>query len=305
MKKILLFILILMKVHFLFSQEFVFPMYFEDSQGNRDTIYIGYDAQGSRDVILTEFGELDISDIPFNSTFDVRISNKSDLFEEDYTAPLFHSKRKIIPTPTDYFDSPAQVNIDIHALHWPVSASWDASVFDHFQREGSIFSSRHPHSWWDISWYPVWWGGSDLARVLMADEQTVVFAENFPEDWFAYTSNDSQVFYVDELNRPIATYFVVLGDSTLITLNVAEMNSDLLFKLSPNPTSGKTQIQLAENIVLENAMIELYSPSGKLLYSAKPRSQVHTLDVAHLSQDMYLLRLWDGERWRVQKLMKQ
>lgn len=108
-----------------------------------------------------------------------------------------------------------------------------------------------------------------------------------------YYESDSELYMSDEANCYIDW------------ISGLDINATSSFELLPNPTNGKTQIQLAENISLENAMIELYSPSGKLLYSAKPRSQVHTMDVEHLSLGMYLLRLWDGERWRVQKLIKQ
>ncbi len=72
----------------------------------------------------------------------------------------------------------------------------------------------------------------------------------------------------------------------------------------PNPANTETQIQFTENAVLEKAMIELYSPSGRLLYSVKPTNYFHKIVLAHLSRGLYLVRLWDGERWRVQKLMK-
>ncbi|MCK9449748.1 MAG: T9SS type A sorting domain-containing protein [Bacteroidales bacterium] len=94
-------------------------------------------------------------------------------------------------------------------------------------------------------------------------------------------------------------------DGTVSLDEYPAVESAFVISVFPNPANTETQIQFAENAVLENAMIELYCPSGRLLYIARPTNHFHPIDVAHLSQGMYLLRLWDGERWRVQKLMKQ
>ncbi len=92
MKKIVLITVIVLTANFIRAQEFVFPMYFEDALGNRDTVFLGYDPNGSRDVILPEFGELDIAHIPFDSVFDVRITNQADINANETTEALFHTK---------------------------------------------------------------------------------------------------------------------------------------------------------------------------------------------------------------------
>ncbi|MDD4374769.1 MAG: T9SS type A sorting domain-containing protein [Bacteroidales bacterium] len=74
-------------------------------------------------------------------------------------------------------------------------------------------------------------------------------------------------------------------------------------RLYPNPASNHIWLQLPENTSLAQAQIELYSPAGKLLHNAKPSSHFHKIDVAHLPKGLYLVRLWDGERWYVEKLV--
>jgi hypothetical protein len=49
--------------------------------------------------------------------------------------------------------------------------------------------------------------------------------------------------------------------------------------------------------------IELYSPTGRLLHKAQPTSQFHKIDVAHLPKGLYLVRVWDGEAWKTNKLL--
>ncbi len=302
MKKLILFVIILLKANLLCAQEFVFPMYFEDALGNRDTVFIGYDANGSRDVILPEFGEVDIAHIPFDSVFEVRITNQSDINGTGYVAALFHTKRKIILPPAEFYYWP-QANIDIHALHWPVKASWDASLFDHLMREGTLFSAVHPYGWWDVIWHPVWWGDSNFDKLIMIENQEITFTPNYPENWQDYPQGESQVFYGDSLGRPIATYFVVFGDSTLITVSTTEVSFGSRVSLSPNPATTHTWLQLSENTPLAQAQIELYSPTGRLLYKAQPQDYFHKIEVAHLPKGLYLVRVWDGKKWLVEKLV--
>jgi hypothetical protein len=62
-------------------------------------------------------------------------------------------------------------------------------------------------------------------------------------------------------------------------------------------------LQLPENITLENARVELYSPTGRQLYKAQPTSYFHKIETTNLPAGLYLVRLWNGERWMVEKLV--
>ncbi|MBZ0242741.1 MAG: T9SS type A sorting domain-containing protein, partial [Bacteroidales bacterium] len=75
------------------------------------------------------------------------------------------------------------------------------------------------------------------------------------------------------------------------------------WQLYPNPASTQTWLQLAEHTALKHARIELYSPTGRLLHKAKPTSHFHEIDVAHLPKGLYLVRVWNGESWYVEKLV--
>ncbi len=74
-------------------------------------------------------------------------------------------------------------------------------------------------------------------------------------------------------------------------------------KLTPNPATTQAWLQLPENTPLAQAQIELYSPTGRLLYKAQPTSYFHKIDVALLPKGLYLVRVWDGKKWVVEKLV--
>jgi hypothetical protein len=77
----------------------------------------------------------------------------------------------------------------------------------------------------------------------------------------------------------------------------------LQWQVFPNPATTQAWLQLPENTPLAQVQIELYSPTGRLLYKAQPTGQFHKIDVAHLPKGLYLVRVWDGERWRAEKLV--
>jgi len=70
--------------------------------------------------------------------------------------------------------------------------------------------------------------------------------------------------------------------------------------VGPNPATIELLLQLPENIPPEQAQIELFNPTGKLLYKVQPASRFHSIETAHLPAGLYLVRLWDGERWRTE-----
>jgi hypothetical protein len=93
---------------------------------------------------------------------------------------------------------------------------------------------------------------------------------------------------------------IALPDTVGVITATASANE---IKVYPNPATTELWLQLPENTPIVQARIELYSPAGKLLHKTKPSSHFHKIDVAHLPKGLYLVRLWDGERWYVEKLV--
>ncbi len=75
------------------------------------------------------------------------------------------------------------------------------------------------------------------------------------------------------------------------------------FIIYPNPATNQVWLQLPENMQLSQAQIELYSPTGRLLYKVQLTSQFHMIEVAHFPRGLYQVRVWDGEKWLVEKLV--
>ncbi|PKP47958.1 MAG: hypothetical protein CVT92_16510 [Bacteroidetes bacterium HGW-Bacteroidetes-1] len=78
------------------------------------------------------------------------------------------------------------------------------------------------------------------------------------------------------------------------------------FLLYPNPTTTTTTwLQLPEHTPQSPMQVQLISPRGGVVYEATASGRFHQLSTAHLPAGLYLVRLWDGEKWLVQKLVKE
>ena len=137
MKTILL--LFLFISYNLLSQEFSFPLYFEDAKGNKDTITLGYDINAT-DGIDASFGEENINIIPWDSILDVRVGY---LFR-DYR---FLTKKQILNKDCNKAVYPHYATIPIKSKNYPVKISWNKDLFNNSCRNKTILTDWSPGGW--------------------------------------------------------------------------------------------------------------------------------------------------------------
>lgn len=133
------------------AQQFEFPIFFENAQGEKDTIIMGYDPEATTGID-TAFGEVNIKGTPF-SGFDVRNTdvNYSYLWcsiNENVDYSTFHSKKQITNDNCEIPWGPFNAIIFEH-IHFPVTVSWDRSAFAEYCTSGPMISDWHPGGWYD------------------------------------------------------------------------------------------------------------------------------------------------------------
>ncbi len=269
------------------AQMFSFEMVFEDAVGNTDTLILGYDVSAT-DTIDVFFGELNIVSEPLDSEFDVRISNG--LTNAYYnTGPSWSSKKQILPLPCNPNYPTHVALIDIKSSNWPVTATWDSSLFTGFCNNGSVFTSVNPGGWWDTG------SPSDLWRVILNSENSVTFTSNVPDSGIAEAYS-----YVNSAEDTLAVFFLAFGDSTLISTPTSNNEIELAGNLSiyPNPTSGEINIVLPK--VLINApqvLIQVIDFNGRIIKNIEINTfeKRIILNISDLSEGSYLLRIKDEE----------
>lgn len=240
MKKITLIPYLLLISTFSFSQEFSFQLYFSDSAGNKDTITLGYDLNATSGIDLM-FGETNIISTPLDTGLDVRISDEWANNFYNYLPGTYHTKKQIV-----YKSCGANpiISIDIFTNNWPVTATWDSTLFSANCRYGSVFTSFTPGGWWDVL------SPSNLIWAILAEKNQVTFTTN--DDGF---NNDAYSFINSNLDT-IPVFWVAMGDSSIIYPGINNIETLDNIKLFPNPSSDYIFYSLLNSkLVIENIQV--------------------------------------------------
>jgi hypothetical protein len=286
-----------------FAQEFSFKMYFEDAAGNRDSILLGYDVNGTN-AVDPSFGENNIMNTPFKAGLDVRAGNiwwkkeaaaisylKDDPIVKNFLNQTpFQSRTQIVRNMKtcipgsvwkgDYFKVLPIIELNIATAHWPVRAYWDKEVFNNDCVRGSVFTNTHPGAWWD--------GGQYHFRSDMSVKNEEVF-----NLW-------DQSYWIDHNNIKVPVYWVAFADSSLI-MNELQLEKLLSvsstgaikgsFKTYPNPTTGQLQFDVPARFGKIES-IEVYSIVGQKLLSLPSTSNS---DISTLSSGTYFIVIRNNE----------
>ena len=282
MKTQILTVLFFLVVTLTNGQEFSFAMYFEDAAGNKDTLIVGYDINAT-DTIDSIFGEINIISQPLDREFDVRVTDE--LLKRSHSptlTPTYHTKKQIIRHPcfpVGYSYGYPVMSIDFKCTHWPVTATWDSTLFTDTCRNVSLLTSQNPGGWWDgITLY------SDLFRVLLKETREVTFTKNHDNFVNPHTS------YVNDYGDTISVFWVGIGRFSLSS-NVLETERDKMIYYF-NITNNSLTIKLNDNKRLIE-MIQLTDLSGKIIQN---KVMTNNIDISKLNHGLYICRFTTNDR---------
>ncbi len=251
------------------GQEFSFKMYFEDAIGNKDTLELGYDVNAT-DTIDAIFGEINIIGVPLDSVFDIRIS---DAFWNNSNG-TFQTKKQIVNR--NNCKALTLITIDFKCNNWPVTATWDNSVFSDTCRNGSVFTSVHPGGWWDTG------SPSDLWRAELVNTNQVTFTSNYYSGQF-----DENYAYINNQNDTIPVFWQAFGDSTILMVGTEEIVSNNDIEIFPNPTINNITIQfIDQDLKIED--IQVLNINGK----SQPITVTgKNIDLTKIPNGLYFIQL--------------
>jgi hypothetical protein len=292
--KLLLIFIFILPVR-LVAQQFSFEMRFADAAGNKDTITLGYDVNGSN-AIDAAFGEQNINGQAWKTGLDVRAGNRwwkehaskqahlqgKDAFVDAFiNAQPMQSKKQIVKHTGDcklgsvwtgdYWKIVPIIELDINTAHWPVTASWDSKAFDNDCRKGSVFTARYPGGWWDTDYTKF--------KAEMLQQNSVTFYDNT----HGYTEGSGK----------IPVYWLAIADSSLtfddlemewlLSLSVTDIITAAAPQIYPNPADDR--ITITTSAALQEARI--YTLQGQLAI----RSNSAVIDVSNLSSGIYMVEV--------------
>lgn len=254
------------------GQQFSFQMNFVDAVGNRDSLILGYDTNGT-DTIDAAFGETNIISTPLDSVFDVRVTNEQYNRQYGFTAGTYHTKKQIVTNHCSLFGI-SIIAIDIFSKHFPITATWNSNLFNDTCRNGSLFTSFNPGGWWDVG------AISDLGRVILKDVSQVTFTSQvigIPYEWYAYINNS---------NDTISTFWLTMYDSTIILSSVGNISTgNQPIIVFPNPADGNINLQFPLQFG-QPKEIEVYSPVGQHILSTNTFIEI---SVESLNRGVYFI----------------
>lgn len=267
---------------FSFAQTFSFEMYFEDATGAKDTLLFGYDAAAT-DSIDVSFQETNIISQPWSSEFEARITvlnppNAWDYDEFMSVPEIGHLKKEI--KKEDCLDQSLYISmIQLKNAVYPVTVTWDNSLFNDPCRINSIITDWHPVGWFD-------------AIVGSSMPQNLVELKNNAPDSFSYTS----IHNINSNQDTLDVLFLALGNQNQVFVGLDELESAL--NIYPNPASTTLHI---EGISAFD-QVNIIDFQGNLYPT--PRSE-NILTIESLPPGVYLIRVTNDDRNFYHRFIKQ
>ncbi len=254
MKNLFLFLL-LIPASLAAQEEFSYKLYFEDAAGNKDTVVIGFDANGTKGIDAI-FGEEDILNHPWSNNMEVRIGNMTQNpgggtnmgpYPSSFTA-INHTKKQIVKKDCSQNWSQAYevVYVLLKHVEFPLTISWDHQAVSNSCTNRNFMTDWHPGCWFDCH---------------------VVGTEQEPFD--LNTLNSKQLEYISlhnvEGNDTTQVLFVSMSN---FTLNTKHLSADQ-FTVSKNPFEEAFSIQGN----LEETNIQILDFQGKKVSFTKSENQ--------------------------------
>lgn len=292
----------------LYAQQFSFKLRFADAAGNRDTVTLGYDINGSN-AINAAFGEQDITGQAWKNGLDVRAGNmwwkeyatgqsflqgKNAFVDAFINAQPMQSKTQVVKNvggcqlgtvwKNDFWKVIPIIELDIKTSNWPVTAYWDHAAFNDNCRKGSVLTARHPGGWWDADY--------DKFKAGLLQQDSIVFWNN----GYSYTDGTNKT--------PVI--WVAFADSSLTfddlemewLLSTPHMAPKPAFNVYPNPAGDRIHIDAPATI----QAVHIYTVTGQpMLYTHNT-----VIDIAALCAGVYFIEATDDNGMKyISRFMKE
>jgi hypothetical protein len=267
---------------FSFAQTFSFEMYFEDAAGGKDTLVFGYDAAAT-DSIDVLFQEINVISQPWSSQFEARITvlNPPNAwgYDEFMSVPeIGHLKKEI--KKEDCLDQSLHISmIQLKNAVYPVTVTWDNSLFNDPCRINSIITDWHPVGWFDAI------VGSSMPQI------PVELKYSEPAS-FSYTS----IHNINSNQDTLDVLFLALGNQNQVFVGLNELETGL--SIHPNPATATLQIE--EISAFDE--VSIIDFQGKVYPT--PRSE-NVLTIESLPPGVYIIRVSNDERNFYHRFVKQ
>ncbi len=283
--------------------EFSFTLYAEDAKGNRDSVILGYHPDARQDEVLdTRFADLDISDKPFDSIFEIRAHKIFWLWTKGIQNPPFlnkgMSKHLTLTHNSEKCFDPYQFGygrnmgfILVKIKYPPLKLSWDKTLFS------KILHPCINQSFLFYSDYPMYFMFNHelLKKVTYLKEVSEI-----PESQLIPVKFKNNLGLIDSFQ----TNYVISFEKSSMTTSTYETAYTSLQHVFPNPCNYELNIILPEPF--ENCDVTILDPIGAILNPEYGHSQYQiTINTKPLKAGSYFIsvRTKGGKRY-IAKFLK-
>lgn len=274
---------------------FELPLYFEDAEGNKDTIVIGADINGDwNDNQATQFGEIVDSSL-IDTVLDVRLI-------KSWNSEL--TKIAIVESNDDCFFPIADMpRILLFAKYPPLKVHYDYSIIQ------ANFCNPNRVVFWYINDIlvvdpiPIY---SPPAINCLTNLNTVTLNWN---ELIAQVGLGSSNYFFNQSGDSLRLYGTQLIDSPFQGMwpwwdtcgEIVDINNLDHYNISiSNPINNILNINAKQNF----ESFELFSTNGNLVLQ-KVNNQNNNIDVGHLANGIYILRIKLKSKYQTIKIVKQ
>lgn len=276
----------------LFSQEFQFPIIAE-SNGNLDTIIIGFDAMASIELD-SQFNEIDISNEPFDPVFEVRVG-QIEINDLDcdanialYSPDLITYMSKVDIVPKSCVDNPVNPNpsgldpissLFFRSQDLPIVLRWDATVLQNDCLRGSLMTDWHPGGWFDAGC-----GELAVSPFSMESVDSVLITQQ------------SGIYVVDSFGDTLTMIHVALVDKVMVSTRELLNQSITIY---PNPTNGLLHI---ESDQIRISSVEVYNTTSQLVIASQ---NAENINLSTLPSGVYFLSIKTADGILTKRVIKE
>jgi hypothetical protein len=250
-----------------FAQSFVLPIYLLDGLGNMDTVYVSGDLTASTNLD-TNFGEVNLNGIPYDSTFEARLTY--DVFSatriETKKQALYYECSAILPAM--YFQ---QNPVLIRCKNWPLVIKWDRDLVDSIPLciQYSGISN-------DLGYF-----GGNNPQSYLNSKDSVIYSQANLQTYYNSGTNSGQ-------SAPIYVLAIgIVGDGTV----GFEAIPSSTFSIYPNPATTQLTINL-DGLPVDQ--VSIYNANGALVNKVKQPTD-NRLDVNNLPIGVYIAVIKVGD----------
>ena len=260
------------------TPQFIMPIWFEDSLGNKDTVWVGGDTAASYSEINTQFGEVEITN-PFDSIFEVRAVHTDD---------SNWRTSKIIIEGTDTPGQcilPSGTRIMFYAKYPPVHISWDTTLLvENYPCNINTILTPDQYVFLLQNWYE-----ARIIHCMMTTDSIEI--ENLspipPPDQLEHP------FEVEGLGVKVipGLWFTGFWDSPhcYTTLPASDIDLEVQISLSPNPVNNHFTLSNYSGLAIR--MVRIHNLGGQEVYSTPSFGDSIRIPINSLVSGFYTVQM--------------